>query len=198
MKYPQATVQQADARQLPLSDRSVDIVITSPPYLNAIDYMRGHKLSLVWMGYTIEQLREIRSKSVGSEHAVNTHGLVIPVNFPNTDIISPPGRYDSKTHRILLQYVQDMRKVTSEIARVLVDAGTAILVVADSNVRGVRVPTARIIRKLAEDAGLELVATKSRAIPDARRYLPPPSLSSSGHDLQKRMRKEKVMIFHKS
>ena len=29
---------------------SVDLTVTSPPYLNAIDYLRGHKMSLVWMG----------------------------------------------------------------------------------------------------------------------------------------------------
>ena len=36
---PGANVQVADARRLPLADNSIDIVITSPPYLNAIDYV---------------------------------------------------------------------------------------------------------------------------------------------------------------
>ena len=36
----------ADARELPIHDESVDLVITSPPYANAIDYMRAHKFSL--------------------------------------------------------------------------------------------------------------------------------------------------------
>ncbi len=46
---PRATAEFADARKLPIEDSSVDMVITSPPYLNAIDYIRGHKFSLVWM-----------------------------------------------------------------------------------------------------------------------------------------------------
>ena len=44
---------QGDARKLPLKAESVDIVMTSPPYLQAIDYLRGHRLSLVWMGYSM-------------------------------------------------------------------------------------------------------------------------------------------------
>ena len=42
-------------------------MVTSPPYLNAIDYMRGHKMSLVWMGWTIGALRDVRGEAVGVE-----------------------------------------------------------------------------------------------------------------------------------
>jgi hypothetical protein len=52
-KAPAIILRQADARTLPFGSNSVDMVITSPPYLNAIDYIRGHKFSLVWMGYSI-------------------------------------------------------------------------------------------------------------------------------------------------
>ena len=46
-----AEVQSGDARSLATIDNgSVDAVITSPPYLNAIDYLRGHRLALVWLG----------------------------------------------------------------------------------------------------------------------------------------------------
>ena len=43
-----------DAQRIPLRDQVVDLIITSPPYAsNAIDYMRAHKFSLVWLGYSI-------------------------------------------------------------------------------------------------------------------------------------------------
>ena len=54
---PAAQVYKGDARHLDLRDRSVDLVITSPPYLNAIDYLRCSKFSLVWMGYSVGELR---------------------------------------------------------------------------------------------------------------------------------------------
>src|SRR6266446_1624637 len=64
---PSARIERADARYLPVRTASTDYVITSPPYLNAIDYLRGHRLSLVWMGHSVDTIREIRSESVGSE-----------------------------------------------------------------------------------------------------------------------------------
>jgi hypothetical protein len=36
----------------------VDLIFTSPPHLNAIDYLRCSKFSLVWMGHSIAALRE--------------------------------------------------------------------------------------------------------------------------------------------
>jgi hypothetical protein len=50
-----------------LGDAAVDAIITSPPYLNAIDYLRGHRLALVWLGYRLAALRAIRAASVGAE-----------------------------------------------------------------------------------------------------------------------------------
>ena len=66
-----AKVRVSDARRLPLEDESVDVVITSPPYLNAIDYLRGHKFSLIWMGYKLDQLRAIRQTNVGTKEVPN-------------------------------------------------------------------------------------------------------------------------------
>ena len=64
---PVASVKQGDARRLDVASGSIDLVLTSPPYLNAIDYMRCSKFSLVWMGYNVDRLRKIRGDSVGAE-----------------------------------------------------------------------------------------------------------------------------------
>ncbi|MFC4157517.1 hypothetical protein ACFOX2_11545 [Corynebacterium marambiense] len=71
----QVKVNRGDARALDLPDASVDLVITSPPYLNAIDYMRGHKMSLIWFGHTIPELRKIRSNSIGADRALDGEAL---------------------------------------------------------------------------------------------------------------------------
>lgn len=57
----QVSVRMADSRSLPLEDNSVDLIVTSPPYANAIDYMRAHKFTLVWLGEAIEELSRLRS-----------------------------------------------------------------------------------------------------------------------------------------
>lgn len=53
---------EGNVRNIPLADNSVDLIVTSPPYANnAIDYMRAHKFSLVWL----------------SNHGINTSSKTI-------------------------------------------------------------------------------------------------------------------------
>src|SRR5260370_9662861 len=68
-RAPAASIRRGDARHLPVKTASIDLVITSPPYLNAIDYIRCSKFSLVWMGYSIGELRQLRTHSLGTERA---------------------------------------------------------------------------------------------------------------------------------
>lgn len=68
-----ASVRLGDARHLhSIDSQTIDAIITSPPYLNAIDYLRGHRLSLVWMGYKFHDLSLARSNSIGSERRPDT------------------------------------------------------------------------------------------------------------------------------
>src|ERR1700679_1322411 len=64
---PKTIVYQADARRLPIRSNSIDLVLTSPPYLNAIDYLRCSKFSLIWMGISLAKIRSLRSESIGTE-----------------------------------------------------------------------------------------------------------------------------------
>lgn len=191
---PKAQVWHGDARKLPLPSESIDLVITSPPYLNAIDYMRGHKLSLVWMGHQIEALREIRSESVGAEcsdlHLADEQAA---------DIVNAVGRVSRLTgrfQRMIQRYVRDMDLVMREISRVLVANGQVVMVMGDCTVRGVYIRNSAAIRLLAVSHGLSLMSEKRRRIPDHRRYLPPPRRVSSDA-LAKRLRTEVILSFQK-
>jgi DNA modification methylase len=45
-------------------EEKVDILVTSPPYLQAQEYIRNSKLDLFWLGYTEEEVRELSSKEI--------------------------------------------------------------------------------------------------------------------------------------
>jgi len=53
-----ATVVQQDARALAIPDCSVDLVVTSPPYLQMIDYTLANRLTYLWMGWPIDRERQ--------------------------------------------------------------------------------------------------------------------------------------------
>ncbi|MCL2649133.1 MAG: class I SAM-dependent methyltransferase [Phycisphaerales bacterium] len=192
---PPAIIQKADARDLPLRRDTVDVVITSPPYLNAIDYLRGHKLSLVWMGYSVSELRNLRSKNIGS--AVGTKADDDSIEKVMKKMCDIPSLSASNAG-MLRRYVKDTRAILTEIHRVLKPRGKAVIVVGDCNIRDVFVKNSQGIKLLGEETGLKLQNTRRRPIPENRRYLPPPTASSAGKRLQKRMREEVILTFIKS
>lgn len=192
--YPLANVRSGDARRLRLQDESIDLVITSPPYLNAIDYLRGHKLSLVWMGHGLEKLRSLRSGNIGAEAGLKSDDTEILTALRRMGKTSDlPERYK----RMLIRYLTDMRLVISELHRVLRPGGEAVLVLGDCNLRGIFVSNSRALSHLARRAGFTVVSRRRRPLAQNRRYLPPPEKEISGQQLRTRMREEVLLVFRK-
>jgi DNA modification methylase len=192
---PSSSVYKGDARNLPLEDASIDLVLTSPPYLNAIDYMRCSKFSLVWMGHSISELRELRSNSVGTEagrgaiHDEETQKIVRELN------LSP--RLKSRDESILARFIGDMRRAVNEVARVLSPGGRAVYVVGENTIRGTFVRNAVAITAIADSYGLKLQERRVRILPANRRYLPPPASVSGAAPMDARMSREVILSFSK-
>ncbi len=179
-----------DARSLKVRADSVDAVITSPPYLNAIDYMRGHRLTLVWLGYRSSDLRTVRSDSIGAERAPDKAGEQLI-----KEITSAMGKIEQMAprHRAMIdRYAQDVWNVMNEIARVLKPGGRAVLVVGNSCLKGTFVRNSEAIVFAAKRAGLRVKKKIERDLPERNRYLP---LSEGA--LSMRMRTETVLTFTK-
>jgi DNA modification methylase len=181
---------------LNFEDGSIDLVLTSPPYLNAIDYMRCSKFSLVWMGHNVIDLRRIRGESVGAEisteQALEEHwvqSLIMQLGLKS--------RLPDRDCAILSQYVWDMGAAIREVSRILKRGGRAVYVVGDSTMRGTFVRNSSIVQAIAEEHGLKLQSRHSRTLPPNRRYLPPPSALSSTATMDGRMREEVVLEMKK-
>jgi hypothetical protein len=194
---PLASVRYGDARKLDIASESIDLVLTSPPYLNAIDYLRCSKFSLVWMGYQVDRLRAIRGESIGaeasSEMATETpwvHALITQLGIAK--------KLSTRHYGVLARYVLDMGGALSQVSRVLKKGGRAVYVVGDSTVRGVFVRNSEIVRAVAENSGLVLHKRRSRALPANRRYLPPPKKGAGSASIEGRMRREVVLAFMKA
>lgn len=193
---PPTAVEQGDARSLPVAANSIDLVLTSPPYLNAIDYMRCSKFSLVWMGYRIGDLRKLRSESVGSE-ATSTDARADRDVRRVVDGLKLAPCLSERDDALLCRYVFDMRRALAETARVLVHGGRAVYVIGENTVRGTYICNSAIVTQVAELAGLKLVKRRARSLPPNRRYLPPPVAARSSASLDGRLRREIVLAFTK-
>jgi adenine-specific DNA methylase len=194
---PTTLVQRGDARKLNIKTASIDLVLTSPPYLNAIDYMRCSKFSLVWMGHNVGQLRLIREQSVGTEASSEEPKGAVWVKLLIKQLRLKPG-LASRDQALLAQYIWDMGQALAEVSRVLRAGGRAVYVVGDSTVRGTFIRNSSIVVAVAAEHGLTLHSRQSRALPANRRYLPPPKRDGSTAALDGRMRREVVLVFNKS
>lgn len=183
-----ADVMLGDARAIDLQANSVDAILTSPPYLNAIDYMRGHRMALVWLGYSLSQLRAIRSNSIGAERGPDdTHDLDEGVRAVMGEVNSLPPRQQ----RMIDRYVADVNKMVAEMTRVLKPGGRATFVIGNSCLKGIFIYNDEAVAKSAELLGMTLVERFVRELPNQSRYLP---IESEGA-LGRRMRTETIMTF---
>ena len=192
---PAAQLYEGDARHLDLRDRSVDLVITSPPYLNAIDYLRCSKFSLVWMGYSVGELRRLRSTTVGTEVGMDAREDQEIQRILSELKLQP--KLPARQEAMLARYINDMQRAVSETSRVLAGNGRAVYVVGENTVRGTFIRNAMIVEAVASNAGLRCTARRSRDLPANRRYLPPPSKQSETATLSNRLRREVILTFQK-
>jgi len=182
-----ARIELADARRLPLEHGCIDAVITSPPYLNAIDYMRGHRLALIWMGFNLDELARVRSVSIGAEAALKAHSELVLPPFEITT------RLSRSKAQIVERYRTDIYRLMIEMRRVVKPGGQVLVVVGNSNIAGVPVSNADINHASATQVGFTLINRFDRALPPQSRYLPTPKGDSTA--LGRRMRTETVLTF---
>ena len=187
-----ASIHLEDARILNhVQEGDFDLALTSPPYLNAIDYLRGHRLWLVWQGYEMQSLRKIRAAGVGAERMISeTESSEDVSRF----VIEKTGSTLGPRHwGWIRRYARDMDAVLRQLKRAVKQNGKIVLVLGDSFLRGAVIENANLVKTLAQQIELQLLDMDTRDIPARRRYLPPPG--DGRNALDARMRTESVLTF---
>jgi tRNA G10 N-methylase Trm11 len=128
IKVGKVEVLVGDARNAKASGirpNSIDVIVTSPPYSIALDYVKNDEHALLAMGTDATALRH-----------------------------SMTGVRGRGAREKLALYNEDMRAVFVEVARVLKPGAAAAFVVGDATVDGREVTTIETMASWAEDAGL--------------------------------------------
>lgn len=181
-----ASIRRVDAREAAVADGSARLVLTSPPYLNAIDYMRTHKFSLLWMGHELDALRDVRGGMIGSER-----GMYSPDSLPSAverQIVSDIG--ERRRLGLVRRYLSDMRRVLINIKTSLVPGGAAIVALGPSIIEPGSADAGEVIAALAESIGLRSAGCRFRPLEPSRRSLPFPVSKHGGNPLSQRMEGE--------
>ena len=180
-----------DARFMPFSDGTIDLIVTSPPYANAIDYMRAHKFSLVWFGASVADLSELRAEYVGSERIGHRQCATLP-DRPET-ILRQLTERDGTKAAILRKYFIEMKSVLAEMYRVLRSDSVAIVVVGTSMMRNICVQTHFCIADMAAELGFDVVGIAKRVLDRNKRMMPARFGKKGNSMIEQRMHEEFVI-----
>jgi DNA modification methylase len=180
-----------DARRIPFAGKTIDLIVTSPPYANAIDYMRAHKFSLVWFGKSIADLSELRAEYIGSERVQRIPPVVLPDRPEAT--IKQLAELDSNKAAILRKYFVEMCFVFAEMYRVLRPDSAAVVVVGTSIMRNIDVQTHLCLADIAADLGFDVVGIAQRALDRNKRMMPARFGKKTDSMIEQRMHEEYVI-----
>jgi DNA modification methylase len=185
-----------NAQSLPLDNESVDLIVTSPPYAsNAIDYMRAHKFSLVWMGFCVDDLGQKRKEYIGGEAVSNFDFEILPSR--TAEIVADIASQDKKKSRVLHRYYSEMTRTLREMFRVLRPGKAALVVVGSSVMRGKDTRTHACLAEIGEQIGFEVPKIGVRNLDRNRRMMPAGTKLDLESQIQQRMHEEYVIGFYK-
>ncbi|MCK4664864.1 MAG: hypothetical protein KAT68_18480 [Bacteroidales bacterium] len=151
-----------DARDINNSqyENKVDLAVTSPPYINAFDYVRSLRLENVWLDfYGDEFITEIKKKQIGTESISSTEykKALSKMGIQKLDkILNIIYKIDKKRAHVVFKYFMDMQENMRSVRKLLKSDAHYIIVVGDSIIRKIEVPTHEILIEIAEDNGYEL------------------------------------------
>jgi DNA modification methylase len=142
----------------PLESKSMNLILTSPPYLTAQKYVRTVKLETSWLELLSDKdLINLSRDIIGSECSVSTNTKAEEkVGVEEIDSLIEWSSKISKERSIqLFKYFSDMKCVFNEIHRVLRDDGSVIIVVGNNNVLSKSVKTYELLVKLGNITGFQ-------------------------------------------
>ncbi|HEV2913189.1 MAG TPA: site-specific DNA-methyltransferase [Pyrinomonadaceae bacterium] len=186
-----------NSQSLQLENNSVDLIVSSPPYAsNAIDYMRAHKFSLVWLGYSIENLMQKRKTYIGGEGVSCTELIDLPAHSKN--VVERIHSKNRSKGLSLHRYYSEMFFVLKEMHRVLKLEKAAIVVVGNSILAGEDVGVPDCLAEIGKAVGFEVPRIGVRQLDRNKRMLPAGMDINKASQIQQRMHEEHIIGFYKT
>ena len=152
-----------------ITSQSVDLIVTSPPYANNYHYNRNTRPHLYWLGFCESpgELRQLENQNFGTywQRAREQQNVVLDPFVTDQEIIktlaeirqrnNDRGIYGGKGWaNYITTYLNDCVRFLAGVKWCLRPGATALVVIGNSIVQGVNVPTDRFLASIALRQGL--------------------------------------------
>lgn len=124
----------------------IDCVLTSPPYLQAQEYIRTSKLELYWLGYSEDEIKQLSKLEIPYRRAAGT------IHTPTLNRVREQiTRTDLKA--LLDSYFYYTLRALENALRILRANGHACIFVGNPKIDGIEIETWRIILEYFSERG---------------------------------------------
>ncbi|GMO46223.1 MAG: DNA methyltransferase C1 [Termitinemataceae bacterium] len=143
---------------------TVDMIITSPPYVTSYEYADLHQLSTLWLGFT-DNYKKLRDGTIGScYHEYEFKDEISELNHTGENIVSQLMKHQKSKAKSVAKYYLDMQKVAKKVYAILDKQGIALFVIGNTEYKGIRIDNVRHLAESLSNSGFEKICVTKRKI----------------------------------
>jgi hypothetical protein len=152
---------------------SIDYVVTSPPYFNAIDYPRSHKFSQWWLWPYADKLVNENYIGLKSGNKLTTKPEPNSLLIPKTSKLLDDLRTKHPTdYHNFCRYINDMGEAVNGIYKVVKPGKHVSFVLSNNIVKGIPIPVTSIIGEILDNSNFRVIEIRERKLDSNRRRYP--------------------------
>ena len=142
---------------------SIDLLVSSPPYVTSYEYADLHQMSALWLGYT-DEYQKLRKGTIGSihnnsEYEKNKKQLL----SSGLKIVEALYKVDKSRAKNTSKYFVDMQKAMHKCYSLLTEKGQALFVIGNTEYKGVRIDNANhLVESMFQSGFHEVFITKRK------------------------------------
>jgi DNA modification methylase len=151
-----------DARRQPVPDDSVDLIVTSSPYVTSYEYADLHQLSTIWLDLA-DDLTKYKKDFIGTSYKkYENKELKSKIAM---DIVDKMSKKSKKMAKEIEAFFIDMEEVFDESFRILKNGSRCCYVIGDTKLKGVDILNAEVFAESLQYSGFKFDRLIKREIP---------------------------------
>lgn len=151
-----------DAKNQPVTNNSVDLIVSSSPYVTSYEYADLHQLSTIWLDFA-DNLTAYKKEFIGSDYK-NSKDKELK-SIIAQEIVNKMQQKSKKMAREIEAFFIDMQDVFDESYRILKKGGRCCYVIGDTMLKGVDILNAEVFVESLQFSGLTIDRIIKREIP---------------------------------